>query len=298
MSRAMNTTNQIFNWKRFTAALRKEVVENKRQLILVLLSIFLFFTVFMVLGNIISNEINTYSSEDEEMMEELMPSIFIMSVYSFLVIIVASLAFRNLTSKTGRVMLFTSPSSMTEKFIVNLVIYVVGAFVAFLVCAQLADLARIVVLTPFKSKTFGVPGPMNFFSSLFDSSSNALSINNIFEESDINESSMKIMVILSIFLAPAIYFMGSVLWPRLSLLKTFAAQQVLNGIVSFIVLAIFAAPFLYGLSKDNLTKADASSLMNSINVSNYISYAIALICWYGAWYLFKRKDVVSLKWWK
>ncbi len=37
--------------------------------------------------------------------------------------------------------------------------------------------------------------------------------------------------------------------------------------------------------------------MDAISLGNYISFAIALVCWYGAWYLFKRKDVVSLKWW-
>ena len=56
MNAAMSTSvsNQIFDWGRFTAALRKELVENKRQLLLIVVSIFLFFTVFMVVGNLIS----------------------------------------------------------------------------------------------------------------------------------------------------------------------------------------------------------------------------------------------------
>lgn len=297
MSRAMNTTNQIFNWGRFTAALRKELVENKRQLILIVVSIFLFLAIFMVLGNILNNKMNQCYGSEMQMMD-LMPSIFVMSIYSFVVMIMASLAFRNLTSKTGRVLLFSSPSSTTEKFIVNLVVYVVGAFVVFIVCAQLADLARIAVLTPFKSKTFEVPGPMNFFSTLIDSPSNAMSVYNIFEEAGIDGSSMRTMVILSFLLAPAVFFMGSVLWPRLSFLKTFAAKIVLNGIINVIVMMLFAFPFMLGASKDKMTEVDPSSLMSFINIENYISYAFALLCWFGAWYLFKHKDVVSLKWWK
>ena len=33
MNTAMNTVNQTFNWSRFTAALRKELVENKRAIL-------------------------------------------------------------------------------------------------------------------------------------------------------------------------------------------------------------------------------------------------------------------------
>ena len=297
MNGVMNTTNQIFNWGRFTAALRKELVENKRQLILVVVSIFLFLTIFMVLGNILNNKMNQRFGSEVQMMD-FMPSIFVMSIYSFVVMIMASLAFRNLTSKTGRVLLFTSPSSTTEKFIVNLVVYVIGTFVAFIVCAQLADLVRIAVLTPFKSKTFAVPGPMNFFSTLIDSPSNAMSIYNIFEEVGLDASSMRTMVILSFLLAPAYFFLGSVLWPRLSFLKTFAAKTVLGGIINVIVAMAFTAPFLLKASKGEVTEIDTSSLMSTVNIENGIDYAIGILCWFGAWYLFKHKDVVSLKWWK
>ena len=41
----MDTTNQIFNWKRFTAALRKEWVENRTVLLLVIAVTFLLYAV-------------------------------------------------------------------------------------------------------------------------------------------------------------------------------------------------------------------------------------------------------------
>ena len=163
MNAAMSTSvsNQIFDWGRFTAALRKELVENKRQLLLIVVSIFLFFTVFMVVGNLISSSIAPKAVNDPEGQQVIdpMPAIVVMTCYSFIVMIVASLAFRNLTSKTGRVALFTSPTSMTEKFTVNLIIYVIGAFVAFIVCAHLADLVRIAILTPSRARRFMFPVP-------------------------------------------------------------------------------------------------------------------------------------------
>ena len=45
-------TNQIFNWKRFTALMHKEVVENWRQLSLMKLILYLFLTIALTLINV------------------------------------------------------------------------------------------------------------------------------------------------------------------------------------------------------------------------------------------------------
>ena len=68
-----NASNQIFDWHRFTAALRKELVENKRQLLLILLAMFLGFTVFMVIGNLIASNMGELSAN---IMMEIMPAAF------------------------------------------------------------------------------------------------------------------------------------------------------------------------------------------------------------------------------
>ena len=48
----MNTVNQTFDWSRFTAALRKELVENKRAILFTLLGTFGLLTIIMILGNL------------------------------------------------------------------------------------------------------------------------------------------------------------------------------------------------------------------------------------------------------
>ena len=296
----MNTVNQIFDWSRFTSALYKEVVENKRQLLLIVVSIFLFYLILMIIGNAISNVITDGATREfEKHMIELMPIIVIMSSFPYIAMIVASLSFRNLTSKTGRVALFTSPASTTEKFIVNLVIYVICTFVVFIISVHLADLARVVILKPFQSESFYVPGPFRYLSILTGDSSSIdiTSISETLASRGYTAENFKWMILLSIILSPAIYFMGSVLWPRWSVLKTFAAQQVLNFVVSIFIMLIFATPFLYGISRDNISDIDISNLSTAMSASTYVSYALYAVFWYGAWYLFKHKDVVSLKWW-
>ena len=158
----MNTVSQTFNWNRFVAALKKEVVENSRLLLFSVIGIYAFFAFFMILGNLISHN---PKMADWEMMTNDMPQTFALCVISFAAAIMASMAFKDLTTKKRRTSLFTSPSSMLEKFIVNVLIYIVGTLVALFVIAQLADLTRIAALKLFETDNFVVPGSINFFNS-------------------------------------------------------------------------------------------------------------------------------------
>ena len=54
----MNTVNQTFNWSRFVATLRKELVESKRGILITLLSVYGLLTMVMIIGNVtVSNSI-------------------------------------------------------------------------------------------------------------------------------------------------------------------------------------------------------------------------------------------------
>lgn len=290
----MSTTtasNQVFEWGRFTAALRKELVENKRQLILIVVSMYLFLTVAMVLGHVIVGNMSEESFFNKFM--SVMQTTLVMSVYSIALMVTASLAFRNLTSKPGRVALFTSPSSNTEKFIVNLLIYVIGMMVAFFASAQLADLTRYAVLSPFQSPTFVVAPPVNYIDTMLNGPEELMSMAGMSQLA----VQTKWMMLLTLILSPATYFMGSVLWPRWAVIKTFAANQLLNIFINTILFTIFAAPQMLSMASSNDPTEMISTMGGYTRIATYISYVVYAACWVGAWYLFKRKDVVSLKWW-
>ena len=166
MITTMNTVNQIFNWNRFTAALRKEVVENWRTIVFTILGIYLLLTVIMILGNII----DSISDNIVSSLMNMVPQKTVFFMLTIALMVVASLSFRNLKSKNGRVALFTSPSSTLEKFLVNVLIYVIGSIVVFFACAQLADLTRIGILSLVGADDLIVPGPINFLSAINDTS--------------------------------------------------------------------------------------------------------------------------------
>ena len=285
MITTMNTVNQIFNWSRFTAALRKEVVENWRTIVFTILGIYLLLTVIMILGNII----DSISDNIVSSLMNMVPQKTVFFMLAIALMVVASLSFRNLKSKNGRVALFTSPSSTLEKFLVNVLIYVVGSIVVFFACAQLADLTRIGILSLVGADDLIVPGPINFLSAINDTVTGIGSIEPV-------AKGMNWIFWLSLLATPGMYLLGSVLWPRLSLLKTFAASQILSIVV--MIIAITLTNVL--IPEDEIVNW-MKNMVESGTLTNWIAISMgvqAVLYWGLSWYLFKRKDVVSLKWWK
>ncbi len=276
----MNTVSQTFNWNRFVAALKKEVIENNRTLLFSIIAIYGILALIMIIGNI---TLGANTSRPETMLRYNI----VFMVYGFGSIIVASLAFRGLKDKKGRTEFLTSPSSTLEKYLVNVLIYVVGFIVVFPICAQLADLTRILVLWPWSDGD--VPGPINFLNTF----------HNVAHQQEWWKYDSKVILEITLWLgvlaSPALYLLGSVLWPKLSFLKTFAAVYVIEIVIfilAMIGISIFsdmptAAKWLKGLEQ------------NTVMLWYTAFIAIQLIVyWPLSWYLFKRKDVVSLKWWK
>ncbi len=285
----MNTAiNQTFDWSRFTATVRKEVVENKRMLLFTIIGIYGLLTMVMILGNLITPQKDFFT--DPEVYH--IPQIIVGSIASLVVCIVASLAFKDLKTKPGRTHYLTSPSSTLEKFLASVLIYAVAMTVAFFVCAQLADLTRIAALWWFRSDSFYVPGPMNFLNSIAET---VRGYDEIADAANIT-SYMSLVMWVGLIANMGLFLMGSVLWPRLSALKTFAALYA----VEFAVFLI-AVPVVLCVGD---MEAFAQWFMEFVtggtfSTSMFIWVIVqAIVFWALAWYLFKRKDVVSLKWWK
>lgn len=278
--------NQTFQWSRFLAALKKEVVENWRTLLFTTIGIYGILTFFMIIGNL------TLGNETARPVI-MLRYVVVYMVFSFGSVFVASLAFRGLTSKNGRIELLTSPSSTLEKFIVNALIYVLGFIVVFPICAQLADLTRFLILWPWSDGD--VPAPINFMNT----------IHQFAFQQDFWELKSKVLFEISLWLgafaAPGCYLLGSIIWPKLSFLKTIAALYVIEFVVSLLMIGgiLLAVQF-----------SDISNLREFAQwISENIQFSTFMLCiaifaalqlvvyWTLSWWLWKRKDVISLKWW-
>ena len=291
MNSTMNTVNQTFDWSRFTAALRKELVENKRAILFTLLGTFGMLTMIMILGNISVSTSTDASNAIKDSLENYLPQKMVYAFLSFAILIVASLAFRKLTSKTGRIEMFTSPSSTLEKFLVNALIYVIGYIVAFFICAQLADLTRIAALWFFRNEYFIVPGPINFLNLIPD----AVDGFGFGMASPGNPGKwLAINIYIGLLAGPGLFLLGSILWPRLSLLKTFAAVYGFETILGIIIMIV-----AFNIKDMEAVGFWVMNHLEDIMIAMTIFAVVQAILYWGlSWYLFKRKDVVSLKWWK
>lgn len=291
MNTTMNTVNQTFDWSRFTAALRKELVENKRAILFTLLGTFGMLTMIMILGNISVSTSTDASNAIKDSLENYLPQKMVYAFLSFAILIVASLAFRKLTSKTGRIEMFTSPSSTLEKFLVNALIYVIGYIVAFFICAQLADLTRIAALWFFRNEYFIVPGPINFLNLIPD----AVDGFGFGMASPGNPNKwLAINIYIGLLAGPGLFLLGSILWPRLSLLKTFAAVYGFETILGIIIMIV-----AFNIKDMEAVGFWVMNHLEDIMIAMTIFAVVQAILYWGlSWYLFKRKDVVSLKWWK
>ncbi len=286
MKKTMNTVSQTFNWSRFVAALRKEVVENSRTIAFSIIGMYALLTIFMILGNVV----NHTPTEQMIMMEARVPYTVVLLTLSLVVCVMAAMAFKNLTTKAGRTSLFMSPSSSLEKFVVNVLIYVVATMVIFFACAQLADLTRIAVLKAFETKDFAVPGPMNFLQ--------VFSAMNWRIGSGLEDMTWlgAMTMFLDTLSKAALFFLGSVVWPRLSVLKTFVTMFVIQ--IVLIVLLVVTIKLGFDRHAFGQWFGDFIDQGHYFITSSIIS-VIEIVAGFGlAWYLFKRKDVVSLKWWK
>ena len=268
----MNTVNQVFNWKRFTATLRKELTENWRSLAIISLGVYLWYSLSLIINNIM--EMNGHQSFNPYM-------------FALVAAIMASLAFRRLGTKNGRVNLFTSPSSTAEKFISNILIYVVSAFVVFAVCFQLADVTRYVVMS-FLNTQLGIESvaPTNFID-FFKEDSNLVPELRIMGQSIVFET---------VFVG-TVFFLGSILWPRRSALKTATVLLVIT-LTKMIILVVWTYN-TFGENIDTVENAVSYQFMgNAFRVNLYADIVFFALCWVLAWITLKRKDVISLKWWK
>lgn len=265
-------------WSRFAAALRKELVENRNVILLVILGMYVLLTLLMINANI------TYCLDEQGLVNRLKNYVPQKKGYDMLVvscIVTASLAFRSLKSKKGRASLFTLPASTLEKFLVNVTIYVVGFFAMYHVCAQLADLTRIAVLWSFRGDRIVVPGPLNYMNLVNDT---VTGMGTSLVAGMTTVLSVNLLSVLAMFL------MGSILWPRLSLVKTFI---VFEGIFVFLGmgnLLISTIGFGGGGIPNWLWNLDLWALSAWYIIEAIVFGALA-------WYLFKRKDVVSTRWW-
>lgn len=270
MKTAMSAINQTFSWSRFVRVVNKEFTMNGRTLGLTLAAIYLFFAFWLTATNVATRGMKGL---------DLDPMVLFL-----LIAIIASMGFNGLRSKGKRADYLAMPASTAEKFTYNAMFYVIGGVLAVVACIYLADLTRIAVLWFKRGDDFLVPGPTAFAETVVK-----------WVDMDGNAASCLPEFLLNCLWYASMFMLGSILWPKNTFLKT-----ALLVLAYWVIMAYMHEKIVYSnaMTSDGVMRDIKFGVERFKQFMLIVDCITIIVCWVGGWYLFKKKDVISLKWWK
>ena len=214
---AVKPADPLFS-RNFSLTLRKEFIDNRKALLLGIVGILGFcITIGTILGFNYTG--GTWGET---------------SFYGFIALIigcaVGSLTFSNLIHKETRISMLLVPDTMFDKFIIRWFAVVPLLFILLAIGLYFTEFSRIIVFKIVHSDEVvaasgdfcKVLNPFELIGMIHDPSGASLAAN-----------------FLTFYLfSQSLYILGSVLWPKLSFIKTFAAIWVLETIASIILMTI------------------------------------------------------------
>lgn len=253
--------------KTFTLLVKKELVDNRKPLMLGLTGIW---ATYILLGAFLGY------------VKSMVPvELFLFFFFGGMILTIgASLAFNNMKSKEGRINTIMLPATVSQKFIVRWIATVPLLMTVVLLGVLLGDWARIIVYKIVLHMSDYTPA---YDSAYVDTTALAFIASNYRHEPE----GIGIMITCGVWGAlcsQAIYFLGAVVWPKLSFIKTWAATQVLG-----VILSLFCVPFLMHLKLDFAFDLSYAGVVWIINILG-LAFCVAL--YWLSFERFKRSEVI------
>ncbi len=259
MNALNQSSSQVFSISRFGALLKTYLIENGRTLglytlALIALNVLVAAFIAMKMGHFF------WEFDGETVNEGAVAAAGTMKAFigvSFVIcwIISSSLAFTSLQTRASRISTFMLPASMLEKFLVRWTVYTLVFFVCFAMAVTCGELTRTLLTKGTVITAF------NCF--------------------NCNEAS-SIASLIGFFLClNATYFLGSSLWPKLSVFKTYVAMMLIG-----VLLGVATPSFIV----DWFWKTAGPTPMWVI-IS--MEYAVAIVLYILAWLRFKHTQIVQ-----
>lgn len=269
-------TDDTFCRSRFWLYFKKEMTERKRFYMLMLLGLYGGLTLMMWYGNLISGV-------DEEISDDITGlgagRIFIWSIGALITHVSASLMLAKLRTKPGRISMLTTPASMLEKYLVNILIYVVLIIPIYAICVQAADLTRF-LLVKLTNPQVNVTPPIDFCWGAVKSVWN------------IHPLLLSLLILLNLLIV-SFYTFGAVIWPKYSCVKTYAAMYVVT-MAGLILLAIIThiLPNIWDFISKCMNWLDGTG---SLIIANLALLGGSFLMFRWSYILLCRRDLQPLK---
>lgn len=192
-------SSETFNFKRFKHLAVNHFTQNAKKTGLYTLAIFGVMIIWSIFNG--ASAYSQINSVDNEI------ALFIASLFIF-GCLWASLSFSDMGSRSGRKLTLMLPASMAEKFILRWILTVPAFLVLFLIASFFSDIAR-VLTQPDELSRMNYHYFIQFFSS----------------------KRMIVFIFVEFLFFQSIFFLGSIVWPKLSALKTLATLFIFVFVV-------------------------------------------------------------------
>lgn len=269
----------FFSLHRFVDLCRKEMVENWRTYILRSVMVYgVMAIVFIWSGYLQYEEINMSIPRE---IDPIWKFEFIVFLWGLVIwgAISASFAMERMKTKTSRTVVLMTPATMFEKFFSRWLVATCGFIVVFLIAFKMADWTRVLVYT------------LKFPGTDVISSFPLLQLCNnsgLFYEASADHN-MVSLFISGYLVVQSFFLLGSAIWPKNALIKTFAAGVVIT-IVYIMVGLLFAKMFF----PDNFLKGNVGiedTTAQSIVV--IVNWCFIFFNWGLAYFRFKESEIIN-----
>lgn len=271
----------LFSESRFLLLLRKEVLENWKTFLLRMLVVYGILAIIMVWQA-------SYHYTASIGFERIQHRIYLFGIQLFVVstfvfgIVSASRMMEGMNSKSRRISTLMLPATMSEKFLVRTLLYAVISLLAYVLVFMLADFTRSIIYWVICLPDLPRIGLLPIFDYLVDSETTS---------GFFHTQSECLLVVMFFLFFQSLFALGSCIWPRLALQKTFAVSMLL-----IVMSVLFGATLTRLFLEDRylqLRYAWLSSDLTTPYVTLYILLSVGILFnWVLAYFRFKESEII------
>ncbi len=269
----------FFSMHRFVDVCRKEVVENWRTYILRSVMVYGMMAIVFIWDGYFDYQRLDILSQGVDPLWAFEARLFL---FGFVIwgCISASFAMERMKTKTSRTVVLMTPATVFEKFFSRWLIATCGFVVVFLIAFKMADWTRVIVYM-LKYPDSDIISSFPLWQ--FWTNSGA------FYEAANSGGPRMIVFISGCLFIQSFFMLGSTIWPKNALIKTFSA-----GIGIVVAYTLFAVMMGKMILPDNffMAKTDISDEM-VLDVMVVIGLIFTLFNWTIAYFRFKESEIIN-----
>ncbi|MEL5895004.1 hypothetical protein AAE250_16115 [Bacteroides sp. GD17] len=272
-------SDTFFSLSRFVSVCRKEMVENWKPYVLRSVMVYGVLAILFIWNGYYTYKFaGSYSAGETDPMWVFESVLFLCGLFAW-GCISASFTMERMKTKTSRLVVLMTPATMFEKFFSRWLLATFGFLVVYLIAFKMADWTRVAVYT--------VAYPQLDIVSSFPLWEFCTNTGSFYDASV--ENGQALMFISGYFFAQSFFLLGSVVWPKNALVKTFAAGICIVIVYVLVAIACIKAVVPHDL---NISGGDISEVA-ARNTVITINFIFVFFNWVLAYFRFKESEIIN-----